>query len=53
MIKTVLKLKLTATLIAATLLLSTSAFAEGSFEKDIEYRQGVMNALSWNMKRPD
>jgi cytochrome c556 len=29
---------------------SQAVIAEGSFEKEIEYRQGVMNILSWNSK---
>ncbi len=41
---------LTSSLVTATLLVSTSSMAEGNFEKEIEYRQGVMNILSWNMK---
>ena len=44
------KSKLAATLAAAVLLVSTTAGADDSFEKEIEYRQGVMNILSWNTK---
>ncbi len=50
MIKDVLKQKLIYGLIAATFLASSSVIAEESFEKEIEYRQGVMDILSWNMK---
>lgn len=50
MIKSITKQKLAGCLIAASLLVSTSAFAEDGFEKEIEYRQGVMSILSWNMK---
>ncbi|NNJ91947.1 MAG: cytochrome c [Gammaproteobacteria bacterium] len=46
----VLKSKLSATLAAAILLASTTILADESFEKEIEYRQGAMNILSWNMK---
>ena len=48
--KAVSKKKLSAALAAAIILASTTAVAEESFEKEIEYRQGVMNILSWNMK---
>jgi cytochrome c556 len=44
------KKKLTKVLAAAVILASTSAVADDSFEAEIEYRQGVMNVLSWNMK---
>ena len=40
-------------ILGLTLLCSTTSVAfaeEGSFEKEIEYRQGYMNVLSWNMK---
>jgi len=45
-----LKNALGISLITAALLVSSSTFAEDSFEREIEYRQGVMNILSWNMK---
>ena len=39
------------TLSASAFLLATSVNAEeGGYEKEIEYRQGVMNILSYNMK---
>ena len=44
------KNKLAAMLAAALLMASTATVAEDSFEQEIEYRQGVMNILSWNMK---
>ena len=50
MIQPASKNKLAALLAAAVLTASTATMAEGSFEKEIEYRQGVMNILSWNMK---
>jgi len=50
MIKPASKKKLAATLAVALLMSTTATVAENSFEQEIEYRQGVMSILSWNMK---
>ena len=39
---------LSAALLAATTTVTVAE--EGTFEKEMEYRQGAMNVLSWNMK---
>ena len=45
---TKLRFSMAATSLAA--LLATAPLAAGDFEKEIEYRQGIMNILSWNAK---
>jgi cytochrome c556 len=48
--KPVTRNKLLAILATASLLTASSVIADDGFEKEIEYRQGVMDILSWNMK---